>query len=321
MVEVETTEELEREALERAEWADVVLMAAAVADYRPAQVQAGKRERGGTLVARARADGRRARRARRRAAVPARCSSASRPRTARTSSAAEAKRVRKGVDLIVLNDVSRGDIGFDVDDNEVVARGARTASSTCARAPKRAIAARRARPRAVAAPVAGRNEIALRRRTMRAMEAALAEPQGAGPCARRCAARDRERAPRGERRARGRRARSRGAAGRGPRARRGRAGRRQDDAGARAGALARLLVRAHPVHARPAAERRHRRQRVRPAHERVRVPAGPRLRATWCSRTRSTARRRARSRRCSSACRSARSRSTASRDRSPRRSW
>ena len=45
VVEVETTEELEREALERADWADVVLMAAAVADYRPAD-QAGKRERG-----------------------------------------------------------------------------------------------------------------------------------------------------------------------------------------------------------------------------------------------------------------------------------
>ena len=47
VVEVETTEELEREALARADWADVVLMAAAVADYRPAQRQPGKRERSG----------------------------------------------------------------------------------------------------------------------------------------------------------------------------------------------------------------------------------------------------------------------------------
>ena len=77
-------------------------------------------------------------------------------------------------------------------------------------------------------------------------------------------ARDRERPPRGERRAGRRRARGCGAAGRGARAPRGRAGRRQDDAGARPRALAGLLVRAHPVHARPAAERRDRRQRLRP---------------------------------------------------------
>src|SRR6476469_9077007 len=48
VVEVETTEELEREALARADWADVVLMAAAVADYRPAGREEGQRERGGT---------------------------------------------------------------------------------------------------------------------------------------------------------------------------------------------------------------------------------------------------------------------------------
>ena len=52
---------------------------------------------------------------------------------------AEAKRVRKGVDLIVLNDVSRSDIGFDVDHNEVVLVGAGGARHV-PRAPKRAIA-------------------------------------------------------------------------------------------------------------------------------------------------------------------------------------
>ena len=36
---------------------------------------------------------------------------------------ARAKRERKGVDLIVLNDVARPDIGFEVDDNEVVLVG------------------------------------------------------------------------------------------------------------------------------------------------------------------------------------------------------
>jgi phosphopantothenoylcysteine decarboxylase/phosphopantothenate--cysteine ligase len=53
---------------------------------------------------------------------------------------AEAKRLRKGVDLIVLNDVSRDDIGFDGEYNEVVLVGAEGAS-TVARAPKREIAA------------------------------------------------------------------------------------------------------------------------------------------------------------------------------------
>ncbi len=47
VVEVETTEELEREALALAGWADVVLMAAAVADFRPAEPAGGKRERSG----------------------------------------------------------------------------------------------------------------------------------------------------------------------------------------------------------------------------------------------------------------------------------
>jgi phosphopantothenoylcysteine decarboxylase/phosphopantothenate--cysteine ligase len=119
VVEVETTEELEREALARAEWADVVLMAAAVADYRPAQVQAGKRERGGTwsLELEPTADVLAALAARRR---PGQVLVGFAAEDGADVERAEAKRQRKGVDLIVLNDVSRSDIGFDVDDNEVV---------------------------------------------------------------------------------------------------------------------------------------------------------------------------------------------------------
>ena len=52
----------------------------------------------------------------------------------------EAKRQRKGVDLIVLNDVSRADIGFDAEHNEVVLVSAQGAEHV-ERAPKRAIAA------------------------------------------------------------------------------------------------------------------------------------------------------------------------------------
>ena len=67
----------------------------------------------------------------------ARCSSASLPRPAPIVERAEAKRVRKGVDLIVLNDVSRSDIGFDVDDNEVALVAADGVDARAARAQAR----------------------------------------------------------------------------------------------------------------------------------------------------------------------------------------
>jgi phosphopantothenoylcysteine decarboxylase/phosphopantothenate--cysteine ligase len=47
VVEVETAAELARETAARAAWADVVLMAAAVSDFTPADAEAGKRERDG----------------------------------------------------------------------------------------------------------------------------------------------------------------------------------------------------------------------------------------------------------------------------------
>ena len=65
---------------------------------------------------------------------------------------------------------------------------------------------------------------------------------------------------------------------RGPRDHRGLPGRGEDDAGEVARALARRRLLADSVHARPAALGRHRRQRLQPAHERVRVPARPGLR-------------------------------------------
>ena len=56
---------------------------------------------------------------------------------------ARAKLTRKGCDLIVANDVSRADIGFDVDKNEVVIVGPRPEDvRELARAPKSEIAAR-----------------------------------------------------------------------------------------------------------------------------------------------------------------------------------
>ena len=66
VVETPTAADLEREALARAADADVVVMAAAVADYRPAEALAGEAPEGrGDLDARARADDRRPRGARR----------------------------------------------------------------------------------------------------------------------------------------------------------------------------------------------------------------------------------------------------------------
>ena len=138
VVEVETSQELEREALARADWADVVLMAAAVADYRPAQMEAGKRERSGawSLELEPTADVLAGLAARRR---PGQVLVGFAAEAGADVERAEAKRVRKGVDLIVLNDVSRRDIGFDVDHNEVVLVAAGDATHV-PRATKRAIA-------------------------------------------------------------------------------------------------------------------------------------------------------------------------------------
>jgi phosphopantothenoylcysteine decarboxylase/phosphopantothenate--cysteine ligase len=140
VVEVETTAELEREALAQAHTADVVLMAAAVADYRPAGSLGGKREREGTwaLELEATSD------------ILAAIGAARRPGQVLVGFAAEtgsdglerarAKLQRKGLDLIVLNDVSRSDIGFDSSDNEVVLVS-RDGEEPIAKADKQAIAA------------------------------------------------------------------------------------------------------------------------------------------------------------------------------------
>ena len=140
VVETPSAGDLEREALARAD-ADVIVMAAAVADYRPADpldrkrpkddaawtveleptsdvlaaLGAGRRD-GQVLVGFA-ADGAEAGLER-----------------------ARAKRTAKGADLLVFNDVSRPDIGFDGPENEVVVlsdNGERTVE----KAPKREIAA------------------------------------------------------------------------------------------------------------------------------------------------------------------------------------
>ena len=135
---VETTAELERETLARAPSADIVLMVAAVADFRPRDVLAGKRARGDGLVLELEPTG----------DILAQLGAARRPGQVLVGFAAEpaadlerarAKRARQQVDLIVLNDISRADVGFDVEHNEVAIVGADEVTSI-ARASKRVIA-------------------------------------------------------------------------------------------------------------------------------------------------------------------------------------
>jgi len=121
VVETATAGELEREALERSADADVVIMAAAVADYRPAEALAHKRPKdraAWTVELEPTAD------------VLATLGASRRPGQVLVGFAADEgdaglarareKLVRKNADLFVYNDVGRADIGFDSADNEVV---------------------------------------------------------------------------------------------------------------------------------------------------------------------------------------------------------
>ena len=140
VVETPSAADMEREALARAD-ADVVIMAAAVSDYRPASAPASKRPKdaepwhvqllptvdvlralgerrsnGSVVVGFAAEDG------------------------ADGLARAREKLARKQADLIVYNDVGRDDIGFDSTANEVVLVSA-AGERAVARAPKGEIAA------------------------------------------------------------------------------------------------------------------------------------------------------------------------------------
>ena len=120
LVQAPTAVELEREVLARSD-ADVVLMAAAVADYRPAEQSSGKRpknEQPWTVTLEPTGDILAQLGARRRNGQVLIGFAADHGETglARAHEKLEAKRC----DLIVFNDVSREDIGFDAAENEVV---------------------------------------------------------------------------------------------------------------------------------------------------------------------------------------------------------
>lgn len=140
VVEVETTAELDAACRERFPATDLLLMAAAPADFTVTSPSPGKLDRGGgtlELELTATAD------------ILAGLASA---RTADqtvigfaaqhggdTVAAARRKLSRKGVDLIVLNDVSDPAIGFDSEENEVTLVGT-AGEERLARAPKPEIA-------------------------------------------------------------------------------------------------------------------------------------------------------------------------------------
>lgn len=123
VVHVVSAAELATEVLARRD-ADVVVMAAAVADYRPVAPERGKRKKsaeGWTVELERTLD------------VLAELGSAPRPGQVLVGFAADEgpdglahareKRQRKKVNLIVFNDVSRSDVGFEVDENELVLIG------------------------------------------------------------------------------------------------------------------------------------------------------------------------------------------------------
>jgi len=139
LIEVKTAAELAEAVL--ANEAEIVFMAAAVADYRPAKPERGKRrkdERAWQVELEPTVDVLRELGERRRKgqllvgfAADEGDSGLERART---------KLAAKKVDLIVFNDVSRADIGFDSEDNEAVLISG-SGERRLAKAPKTAIAA------------------------------------------------------------------------------------------------------------------------------------------------------------------------------------
>jgi phosphopantothenoylcysteine decarboxylase / phosphopantothenate---cysteine ligase len=120
VLEVETAAELAALTLQEAGGADVVVMAAAVADYRPVTPASGKRTKGGerwhielepttdilVRLGETRSSGQR-------------LIGFAAEHGGEAVERARGKLVRKRVDMIVVNDISRSDIGFDQDANEI----------------------------------------------------------------------------------------------------------------------------------------------------------------------------------------------------------
>jgi phosphopantothenoylcysteine decarboxylase/phosphopantothenate--cysteine ligase len=121
-IDVSTAAELEAAAREEFAVCDVLLMAAAVADFRPAEEAAGKIKKAGREELSVRLE----------PTTDVLASLAATRRDGQTLvgfaaehgdgalAHARAKLERKGLDAVVLNDVSQSGIGFDSEDNEVI---------------------------------------------------------------------------------------------------------------------------------------------------------------------------------------------------------
>ena len=142
VVRVVTAAEMEQAVLARAPAADVVVMAAAVADFRPAQPADGEDQEG-------RGRARRSSSSRRPTSSPGSVRP-SRPgqtlvgfaaETSDVRDHAEEKLVRKGLDLIVANDVGAPNVGFEHDTNQVMIVSAGGVVAEVELADKRAVAA------------------------------------------------------------------------------------------------------------------------------------------------------------------------------------
>jgi phosphopantothenoylcysteine decarboxylase/phosphopantothenate--cysteine ligase len=162
-VDVETAAQLQDACAAAFGGADVLLMAAAVADFRPARSFAGKLKKSADKRLRVELE--------RTPDILTELSAARRAGQTLVGFAAEHgdgalaygrdKLARKGLDAIVVNDVSRGDIGFDAADNEVTiltAAGethvARSSKAAVARAVLDAVVALRGAGAADPAPAA-----------------------------------------------------------------------------------------------------------------------------------------------------------------------
>jgi phosphopantothenoylcysteine decarboxylase/phosphopantothenate--cysteine ligase len=140
VVEAPTAADVEREATARRS-ADIVLMAAAVSDYRPAQTEEAKRpkdEKPWRIELEPTVDVLRVL-SERRTNGQVLVGFAAETGEQGLERARE-KLVAKNLDLIVFNDVSRPDVGFDAPENEVVLVSAH-GERRIAKAPKREIAA------------------------------------------------------------------------------------------------------------------------------------------------------------------------------------